>query len=34
MSKEYYLVQQFFVNYKVTTARQLGISRGGTMVAE
>ena len=31
ISREYYLVQQFFVNYKVTTARQLRISKDGTM---
>ena len=29
--RECYLVQQFFVNYKVATARQLRISKGGTM---
>ena len=31
ISREYYLVQQLFFNYKVTTARQLRISKGGTM---
>ena len=31
MGREYYLVQQLFVNHKVTTARQLRISKGGTM---
>ena len=29
--RECYLVQQFFVNYIVATARQLRISKGGTM---